>query len=65
MKTRAADVSVACPSCNGARCQKTVVTQRGAYYRCGECGHMWHVDRSPTDERPANSPARRKSDRVQ
>jgi transcription elongation factor Elf1 len=34
-----------CPKCNSTEVEMTLKTASGAYYRCGNCGHMWHTDK--------------------
>lgn len=37
-------LEIPCPACGGQRVDCTVPTDRGAYCRCNDCGHMWHQD---------------------
>lgn len=35
----------ACPRCQSTNVKPTTASDVGAYYRCEECGHLWHMDR--------------------
>ncbi len=34
-----------CPVCRSIEVEVTLKTASGAYYRCGDCGHVWHDDK--------------------
>src|ERR671922_223269 len=46
-------LSPICPQCEGRNARRTVASQVGAYYRCNECGHIWHLDTADRSSRDA------------
>jgi transposase-like protein len=40
-----------CPVCRSNDVDVTLSTTSGAYYRCQDCGHVWHDDTPKPHER--------------